>query len=133
MISLAAIDIPTAQSGPRDMRGCCLRVFGRGAEGFGGSDGLWDAQILGRIRPRQMRSFASVETFKNVACPDELTSGPPSGAVKVLALRRAGVDGCGAQLPVGTRAGRDHHQLSAVVCLDRLGRVFASACRVQAK
>lgn len=45
---------------------------------------------------------------------------PTSGAVKVLALRRAGVCGCGARLPVGTRAGWDR-QRRAVVCLDCLG------------
>jgi len=40
--------------------------------------------------------------------------------VKVLALRRAGVCGCGAQLPAGTRACWDRlHR--AVLCLDRLG------------
>jgi hypothetical protein len=47
------------------------------------------------------------------------TGGPTSGAVKVLALRRAGVCGCGAHLPVGTRAGWDR-VLRAVVCMDCL-------------
>lgn len=45
------------------------------------------------------------------------TGGPTSGAVKVLALRRAGVCGCGAHLPVGARAGWDR-VLRAVVCMD---------------
>ena len=39
--------------------------------------------------------------------------------MKVLALRRAGVCGCGAQLAVGTRAGWDR-LLRVVVCLDCL-------------
>ena len=42
-----------------------------------------------------------------------------SGAVKIMALRRAGVCGCGARLAVGTRAGWDR-LLRAVVCLDCL-------------
>ena len=46
--------------------------------------------------------------------------GHPSSAAKVLALRRAGVCGCGAQLAVGTRAGWDR-LLRAVVCLNCLG------------
>src|SRR5674476_828485 len=45
---------------------------------------------------------------------------PTSGAVKVLALRRAGGCGCGGRWPVGTRAGWDR-QRRAVVCLDCLG------------
>ena len=45
---------------------------------------------------------------------------PTSGAVKVLASRRAGVCGSGVRLPVGTRAGWDR-QRRAVVCLDCLG------------
>jgi hypothetical protein len=45
------------------------------------------------------------------------TGRPTSGAVKVLTLRRAGVCGCGAPLPVGTRAGWDR-VLRAVVCMD---------------
>ena len=45
------------------------------------------------------------------------TERPTSGAVKVLALRRAGVCSCGAYLPVGTRAGWDR-VLGVVVCMD---------------
>src|SRR5450759_3094065 len=44
------------------------------------------------------------------------TGGPTSSAVKVLALRRAGVCGCGAHLPIGTPAGWDC-VLRAVVCM----------------
>ena len=48
-----------------------------------------------------------------------MTAGrPTSGAVKgLLALRRAGVCGCGTHLPVGTRTGWDR-VLRAVVCMD---------------
>ena len=47
-----------------------------------------------------------------------------SAAVKVLALRRPGVCGCGAQLDVGTRAGWDR-TLRVVVCLECLRDVMA--------
>src|SRR5450759_808912 len=45
------------------------------------------------------------------------TGRPTSSAVKVLALRRTGICGCGAHLPIGTRAGWDC-VLRAVVCMD---------------
>ena len=52
-----------------------------------------------------------------------MTAGrPTSGAVKgLLALRRAGVCGCGTHLPVGTRTGWDR-VLRAVVCMDCIDR-----------